>query len=711
MLLGLAVCSCEEKEKETVVPPYMDVTPEAITEVAQGEGDGILISIRSNVSWTVSTEDASGSPVNWIVFDTTAGEGDADILCFVLCGSRDDGRSCKIVISSTDGKFVKSLEIRQGKYIPVLSTVLLEDVLKAASSQEAGKPEQMTDFTQAKVEVIGAPGANLPDGSLFIAGEGSAWARVKTGSASEFHEGDVVLLDFTESTITRESTGAYTIDLIQKPQLQSSGSFSVAPKYISSSAIAGYENMLVELRNVQAPEGAVGSSWSGDVSLLATDENDKPFSVYVNSGAQFGSVGSGSGAVRGIVVDGKLHPRSAEDVSGLTAPRIPSHDANKITPVINVIKLGDANNTLANGTISGKTKLTFTDAPGYSVEGAAIEKVGGGSGNKMAIAATTLTAPYNSCFTTVQWNLEGTYLLYTIPVRQKISGDLEFAFAMSCGKDGVFTDVWTVSWSRDGVNYKPVDAVYCTDAYTTSAAAGATYRLTNTNLLNNRQVAEFSIPENEALTSGNLYIKLIHPAVDESWASRTLRTNCGSVLSSRTTNTPRIPYDNVLMMENFESCLYGHNPVIGIPTYHFTSFNALDSATAYSSLEGWSVTGNSLACRGCLRLSAGSGENYICSPKLNELKVPADITVTFRAAPFVDATGAELAVHQNSIRVAVNGSGTVGEIQWEGEYTPYEWHTATVKIYGAASNTQVMIGNIDGASESQCYIDDIIISR
>lgn len=710
--LSLLAVSCREKEEENTNAPFLEVSPESLNSSALGEGDAIIISIRSNVPWTVSAEDSAGNPVSWIVFEATSGSGNADIRCFILAGSRNESRSCKIIIRSDDGTIIKSIDISQEKYTPVLTTIFLTDVLKNAYSQSAGVPGALTPFTQASLEVIGVPGANLPNGFVYVSEGGRAWTRLKTTGASAFHVGDVLMVDFTDGTITKESTGGYTIDVKQVPTVSSSGASSVSPAYISSEAIPSYENMLVEIRNVQAPSGTAGAAWSGNVSLLATDEKDRPFGLYIQSGASFGTIGSGNGAVRGIVVDGKIRPRTAEDVAGLTGSRLPDYtEPYRIAPVINVLQIGSENNTLANATISGKTKLTFSSSPGYSVAGAAIEKVGGGSANNMTVAATNLTAPFNNCFTTIQWHLDGTYLLYTMPVTQKTYGDLEFAFGMSCGKDGVFNDDWTVSWSSDGTNFKPVDAVYCTSVFTAAEAAGATYKLTNTNLLNNRQVAEFSIPENEALTSGNIYIKLMHPAVDASWSSRTLRMNCGSVLSSRTENTPKGSYDNILAMENFESCLYGHNPIVGIPTYHFTSFNALDPNNTYSSAEGWSVTGNSLACRGCIRLSADTGENFIMSPTLDKLSVPTDITVTFKAAPFVDATKAELLVHQNNIKVGINGAGQAGEIHWDGEYSPYLWRTATVKISGASSNTRILIGNIEGAAESQCYIDDIVISR
>ena len=717
LLLALIVSysvavACENREVELPEEPYLELHPQSCDALADGQGDGVILSIRSNVSWTVSAIGTDNNPVDWMVFESTSGVGDADILCFILRGKLEEERTCKIVVCSQDGGFRKELDICQGKYVPASAYITLLEILRNAYTQEIGVPEILPEYTRADLEVTGVPGDNLPAGYVYLTEGGKAWIRLKVSQALSVEVGDTLQVDFTGGTVTKEANGSYTLDLQKEPVVLASDAPAVLPKYISSDAMSAYENMLVELRNVQAPETLAGTQWKGDVTLHATDERDAVFPVHVEDGVSFGNIGTGSGVVRGIVINGKLCPRTAEDLAGLTGVRIPPYGMPyQIAPVINVIKCGDADNVLANGTVTSKTKLTFTDEPGYSVAGASIEKIGGDKANAMKIAATSVSAPFNSCFTTVSWHLEDTYLLYTIPVTQKIYGDLEFAFSMSCKKQGVFSDSWTVSWSSDGTDYKPADAVYCASAYTSATAEGSTYKLTKTNVQNNRQVAEFTVPEKDALTSGNIFIRLKHPAIDESSKSMTLRMNSGSVLSSRVQNMPKRAYDNVLAMENFESCLYGHNPIIGIPTYYFTTINVLEPATTYTSSEGWMVTGNSLACRGCLRLSSDSDENYICSPSLEMLEVPTDIKVTFKVAPFVDASAADLVVHEGNVVVKVDGSGTVGDIVWDREYEPYQWRTGTVSVLGASSDTRILIGDVNGNKLSQCYIDDIIVSR
>ena len=121
-----------------------------------------------------------------------------------------------------------------------------------------------------------------------------------------------------------------------------------------------------------------------------------------------------------------------------------------------------------------------------------------------------------------------------------------------------------------------------------------------------------------------------------------------------------------------------------------------------------------MAIRGCVYLSAASGENFVISPILDMLKAPTDLEVTFKAAPYVNATSSVLVVNNNNISVDLTGSGTVGTLEWDSTFDtdPYSWHSAKVKITGASSDTQIKIGNLDsGIATSAVYIDDIIIKR
>ena len=703
--LLLLAASCK-KTAEQVAAPYLKVTPETYDQAALGEGDAFLISIRSNVRWTISAVDSEGNPVDWIHFDVTSGSGDADIFGFILRGDRETKRSCTIIISSEDGKMEKRIEINQGTFTPVILNLQLIDVIKAGYELSPGASENLTDFGVFDAEVVGVPGGNLPDGYAYLTDDGSYFIRVSAPNVSLLKVGDKVKVEMTSGKVIKEASGGYTAVLSEPIAIVSSGAPTVSPVYISSDALTLYENTLVELRNVQAVEESVGKNWDGDVSFVACDEKDASFKIHVEREVSMGSVASGNGIVSGIVVDGKVRPRTVEDIQ-LANDRLPAwKEPYRIEPIANFLHMGSEANTVCNGTITDKTKFTFTDDPGWSVAGTTIEKVGGTANNMTLFLA--VKTPFQSCFNSAQWYLDGSYMLYSIPVNQKIYGDLEFAFSLSCSTANIFVGDWGVFWSKDGTNFKPVDAVYDPDRYTPETAAGNTFSLTKTSFMTNRQVLEISIPESEAVSSGYLYFKMVPPKVTSTSSKGTLRMNCGAVLMSRTTNTPKHGYRNVLAMENFESCSYAHNPVPGFPVYYFT---ATDGAPAYSNVEGWTITGKSIVVRGCVRLTADSGENYIMSPALSMLKIPSDLTLTFKASPYVDPTGTQLKVHDNNISVDVTGSGTVSEIEWDSPLEGYKWSTGTVKITGASSDTRVRIGNIKGAKTSRAYLDDIIIVK
>ena len=382
--------------------------------------------------------------------------------------------------------------------------------------------------------------------------------------------------------------------------------------------------------------------------------------------------------------------------------------AKKIAPIICFFKIGGAKNTIGNGTITDNTKITLSAEPGYSVAGASIEKVGGTANKLTANVATA--SPFNVCFTTVQWNTPGTYLLYTVPVQEKTWGDLEFNFSVSCGTANMFDGDWNVSWSTNGTDFQDVDAVYAYDVKTIAAAAGHTFQLSGTSIQRNRQVAEFSIAESDAVSSGNLYFKVVPPTVADSFAAKTLRVNSGCYVCSRVERDALPSGEDVLAAENFNNSVFGCSQVIGSPVYYMTYLYNTDFPYEGS----WTVTGDNVACRGCLLLNGSSGNSYVTSPALSTLTGPTDVTLSFKAALYIDAYNqTALSPSTDNIQIQVNGSGTAGSIVWDSalDSDPYSWHNATVTISGASSDTTIGIGVDDIKMEKRFYIDDIVIRK
>lgn len=710
-VLVLFATGCQEPV-EVVVSPYLDVVPEEYNATALGQGDAFLLSIRSNVAWELSAVDNSGAPVDWIRFDVTSGTGDADVLGFILRGDRETDRTCTIVLTTSEAKLEKRLEMKQGIFVPVILHLDFADVLKAGAPLAAGQSETLTDFGQFKAEVAAVPGENLPDGYIYITDGGRDFVKVKTAQAASFKVGDKLVLEMTEGTVTKDENGGLTVELPAEIVIEASGEPSYEPVFISADAVARYENALVAVGYAQATDANIGKSWGGDIQMTTEQIlGGTTFTVHVDNAASFasGSVPASSGQVVGVVQNGKVCPRNAADLAGLTQERKSAYvQPYRIQTTGNFLN-ATAKATIGNGTVSNQSKLTFTEMPDYSHAGASVEKVGGTpAANKLAFVANAL--PFECCFTTTGWTTAGSYLLYTIPVTQKLYGDLDFSFSLSCGTANVFKDGFTVQWSTDNANWKNVDAVYSTTNTSKETAKGNKFTFTATGFKNNRQLAEISIPESEAISSGNIYFKVT--PVSKAASNKTLRFNNGFFLSSRTPVMPDYGFDNVLAMENFENNLYGHDPVVGIPIYYLVNHAG---APNYSNSKGWGAAGTTVVHRGCLHLSAASGKNYMISPVLDMLKAPTDIIVTFKAAPswYVD-TGKAHTMNNINIGVSVLGSGTVGEIVWDTplDSAPYDWHTATVKIKGASSDTYVNIGVLeDAATNSRFYIDDIVISR
>ena len=700
-LAGLFWTACNTVE-ETAEESYLTVDSQFRS--ASGEGDGFLLLIRSNLAWTVSAEDPFGNIVDWVKFECESGEGDADVFGFVQRGDRTEARTCLFVVRSTDGRQKVTFPFSQLKYEPNFRKVSLSSIMSSAASLPAGGSDLLTDFLMFEAIVVGAPGDNLPEGGVFLTDDGNLFLRAKLPDSEALKVGDKIQIETTEGTVTKEAGGGITIDIPSPVMLVSSGNRIQAPR-IQASAVARYPNALVRLEPSQAQDAFLGKTWSGTVGMVTDDEDAGKFDVFVDGGASFSkaAIPSGHGTVTGIVVDGKVRPRDLSDLALSETGRNSYVPPVAIEPIMAFFQLGTAANKYVNGEISGATKFTFAESAGFSVAGASVEKVVGDA-NAMAMTAS-LSTPFQTCCTLRQWQLPGSYLLFTLPVTGKIYGNLEFTFSISCGTEGVFNDFWKVRWSTDKVTWKDVDGVYGASNLTPRSGDSGTFTLAGRDFAINRMVVQFHIPENEALTSGDLYFRMDPPAVDEANATKTLRVNVGFYLTGATPSLPDSDYHNVLAQEGFNNALNGCNPVVGIPIYYMSrTINQSD----YSG--DWTVSGTANQYLGCLFMSGTDGTTSIYSPPLAALTATSDVILSFKAAPYVNPTGKVLTPAANTISVVCEGAGEAGPIEWDNAdfaSDPYHWHRATVKISGATGATRIRIGN----ATSEFFIDDIIISR
>ena len=700
----LMLTGCQEPDEPVVDNRILEITTS--NSNISGAGEVFVLTITSDVEWVLSAVDSEGNPVDWIRFDVTEGKGDASVMGTVVQGDRNENRTCTVTLSTKEGDLKKTLTLTQDVFTPEVLDMELSDLIMIGHRLETGASEELVEYGQFYAEVIGAPGENLTDGYIYVT-DGKYYLKVETPYASTANVGDNILLETTGGTITKDAAGMCSVELPAEFAGQTEGTPTVEPLFISADAIARYENKLVAVGYSQ-PKSQSGK---GDVEMTtAIIPNGADYTVHIDENASF-AVPSGYGQVVGIVVDGKVWPRSAEDLAGLSEAIKPLYDTYAINPISCFFKCESAN-TFSNGTITNKRTFTFIDAANYSVAGASLSKIGG-TDDQTNLRIVTNKPPYETCFVSNGWNIAGSELLFTLPVNQKVYGNLEFAFSVSCGSANTFDDVWDVVWSTDNATWKPVDAVYCTNRTNPEAAEGNQFALTDTNHMANRQVAELYIPESEAVTSGNIYVKLVPPTAT---ANNTLRVNCGFMLNSKPVSTPDLGFDNIIAMENFDRQFFGISTVVGAPVYFMAACN---SGPGYDGTTGWTITeGGYLAVyRGCVHISKANGKVCMASPVLAELDedIPTDIYVSFKAAPsWVDNEGDAHTMIDVNVGVEVLGSGTVGEIEWDAPFKSreYGWHTGKVKITGASSDTQVLIGvTNESAGLTRLYLDELIISK
>lgn len=182
----------------------------------------------------------------------------------------------------------------------------------------------------------------------------------------------------------------------------------------------------------------------------------------------------------------------------------------------------------------------------------------------------------------------------------------------------------------------------------------------------------------------------------------------------------------VVLFEDFSWLTYG-NTIL----YNSTDPVRCDSWTAEQKAKGWTSTPNTFSsnqpllygCFGFAKVGKTSYGGDLISPKLSEIVGIKNIVVTFKAAPYMTATGTK---DDNILNVSVIGPGTVSQSQfiidnWP-DYTADPnsiaiWQDPaaerTFTITGATSETQIKFLGYDyklsgvGAGKNRLFFDDI----
>lgn len=705
-----ALCAVACAEKEIAETPYLEVEPSSLdNQTALGKGDAIVISIKSNMEWTIKV-DYEGAEKDWLFLEATEGCGDADVFGIILRGSQSDKRNCTITVSAKDGSKSATLAVNQGVFVPEPVVLSFQDVCASAVKDKA---VDLLDFsyTEGYVVIDAATFSKIVPGSsgTVIVTDGSTFLRVALPGADALKPGNKVRLDLSGGTILAESTGGYALNLVAPVMSVSESDFTVVPQYIASTSVPNYSYALVRVGGCQAKDEFVGKTWSSGTVVMDMVENEiGTVEVVVPDCLDLSSVAvpENSGTVVGVAIGGKIHPRNALDVASLNEPRGKKYEPvdYRIKSVVALFEFGGASAPFKNVSVEGN-RMEFHASEGYSVEGAAISWDGTG-------AFTWGTENPSVYFTVAGWTLGSGYT-YEVPVQEKTYGDLIFCTSAGHGTAADLPWEWEFTWSTDGVNFKPVDIV-CGAAAKNTTKENRMTQSANAHA-DTRTSCFFTIPESEALYPGDrIYLKQVVTSA-KGGLTKTIRNNVGFYLASAPKNDPAPQYDNILAAENFDNCYMVQDPVIGAPIDYLTTCGSNNGQ--YPSRNGWVCT-NTKPHLKCMRINGTASVNgLVSSPALSKLTSVSDVTVKFKACLYTDGQRSNNTDPVNrhmtrNISVSVlSGSGEVGEIEWDSdpETDYYNWHNGTVKITGASAET--VVGFSGTFKNGQYYIKDIIITK
>ncbi|MCX6333549.1 MAG: BACON domain-containing protein [Bacteroidia bacterium] len=217
-------------------------------------------------------------------------------------------------------------------------------------------------------------------------------------------------------------------------------------------------------------------------------------------------------------------------------------------------------------------------------------------------------------------------------------------------------------------------------------------------------------------------------SIDPRSATMTLTTT-GYAVSVNVTLT-QSP-GTVVLEENFNWLNYGN-----VVFYTTTGETIISSWTQAEKDKGWtssinttSGSGNTPLCYarvGFVKLGKTGYGGDLISPKLTKLTGTQNLTVTFKAIPYMTAAGTK---DDNILKVSVVGPGTVSQSQFTiGNWPVYPtsgadtycialWNdpaaTRTFTVTGATSDTQIKFLGYDyylvgvGAGKNRIFLDDI----
>ncbi len=641
-------------------------------KVSVAEGEGIV------------EDDVITEGVNWESFVEKS---------VIIRGVNKDTR---IKIASDGGSGDRRFYLDDVVVEAISDIVLPSETPKTLSEVLGYESGTISEAIKTTVTVVSDPsGANLPENTAIIT-DGTSYAALNIPSASTLAAGKKITLRLKGASLDKASASiAASSEMI----IEAEDGTAPAAESVTLAQIPSYEYHLVEVKNIQATDAFVGKRFSGEVTM--EDSGKATFGLYLYPSANFagGEIPGYSGSVKGIVIGGKVCPRTAADIN-LVLDRIGGGGETKaFTPVFCTYAFtpGTSTPNIKNATVSG-TSVVFEN-------GGLIEKVGGTEGD-MVFAQGSASTPHNVFAYSTGWNAEGTYYRLSARMKDDVSGRVAVTFSLNSSTKEV-QQQWHIFWGTDGENWTETEYTYnyVNNTNDLSTAAKNTFTAQSTTSKGITRT-EFTVPASRKIAAGEkLYIKLI-PAKTISAAAAKIQLGFGFFVAPGDIVNTAEPA-GALAFNNFSECVAGTDYMLGSEVRYFGN-----CVTPSYTKDGWTVANGTSRTGYTMYGSASSGDHGITTPALSGISGAEDVTVTFKCCLYMPSTF--VGAKDDICVKVVAGEGSVGELIWdtEPETDYYNWHTATVKISGATAATRIFIGAGAGkvsSGDRRFFLDDIIV--
>lgn len=362
----------------------------------------------------------------------------------------------------------------------------------------------------------------------------------------------------------------------------------------------------------------------------------------------------------------------------------------------------DANLTLDNAFIEGMAC--------YFDDGMILRRTG--SAGSMTFSTQTHTNPkadwyFQRGVVIGPWET-GDALVFEIPVRDELSGNLRYAWG-SRRDNAQSTNPWTFWWSADGENWTQFDGL---------PAGGASDAVWKT--------IDFTIPADKKIPAGGkLWIRHLaaNGSAIGSSSNKTIAIQTGICITKASAEPTQVPAMNdqtVVFSTGFDDVIDAKAAYIDLPLDFMSSWN--DGAYALPTEQSGIVSVTSCWSRPGF-LQVGRGDEALVSrytqgaytiklaPRFEKMRISkSDLKLTFLASAMIDAYGKPTDPGVIVKADAASGATVQGGVL-EG-VANNEFKSFTVYVRNATPETQITITSADMTSSTddvRFFLDDILL--